>query len=285
MVANHIPINARIIGANEHESHYVFDLLFNNTTDIQPEIHSTDTGGTNQVNFALLHIFGYQFAPRFKDIYDVVTKSLYGFRHPSRYEDLPLKPIRKINTRLIIGEWENIQRIILSLWYKATTQSIITGKLSSYARKNKTKQAIWEYDNIIKSLYLLNYVDSPPLRQNVNQALNRGESYHQLRRAIAYANWGKLRYKSEYEQNIWNECSRLLTNCILYYNISILSNLLERKEKANKESEINDLKQISPIAWQHINFLGRYEFEKLDIPIKIDKIVDKIDYQSSRSEN
>ena len=117
----------------------------------------------------------------------------------------------------------------------------------------------------------MDYVDSPPLRQNVNQALNCGESYHQLRRAIAYANWGKLRYKSEYEQNIWNECSRLLTNCILYYNFSILSNLLERKEKANQESEINDLKQISPIAWQHINFLGRYEFEKLDIPIKIDK--------------
>ena len=37
LVANHIPINAEIIGANEHESHYVFDLLFNNTTDIQPD--------------------------------------------------------------------------------------------------------------------------------------------------------------------------------------------------------------------------------------------------------
>ncbi len=128
---------------------------------------------------------------------------------------------------------------------------------------------------MIKSLYLLYYVDYPPLRQNVNQAFNREESYHQLRRAIAYPNCGKLRYKSEYEQNIWNECSRLLTNYILYYNISTLSNLLERKEKANKESEINDRKQISPIAWQHKNFLGRYEFETLDAPIKIDKIVDK----------
>jgi TnpA family transposase len=45
LVANNIPINAYIIGANEHESHYVFDILFNNTTDIQPEIHSTDTHG------------------------------------------------------------------------------------------------------------------------------------------------------------------------------------------------------------------------------------------------
>ena len=43
LVANHIPVNARIIGANEHESHFVFDILFNNTTDIQPSIHSTDT--------------------------------------------------------------------------------------------------------------------------------------------------------------------------------------------------------------------------------------------------
>lgn len=71
LVANHIPVNARIIGVNEYESHFVFDVLFNNTTKIQPEIHSTDTHGTNQVNFALLNIFGYQFAPRFKDIPEI----------------------------------------------------------------------------------------------------------------------------------------------------------------------------------------------------------------------
>ena len=72
-------------GRNDHESHYVFDLLFNNTTDIQPEVHSTDTHGTNEVNFALLHLFGYQFAPRYRDIYDKVPEALYGFNHPSQY--------------------------------------------------------------------------------------------------------------------------------------------------------------------------------------------------------
>lgn len=276
LVANHIPVNARVIGANEHESHYVFDLLFNNTTNVQSEIHSTDTHGTNQVNFALLHLFGYQFAPRYKDIYDTVTKSLYGFRHPGYYKDLPLKPIRKINTRLIISEWENIERIILSLALKETTQSIIIGKLSSYARKNKTKRALWEYNNIIKSLYLLDYVDSPPLRRNVHQALNRGENYHQLKRTISYANFGKLRFRSEYEQNIWNECSRLLTNCILYYNIAILSNAVKRKEEISATEDIITLKQISPMAWQHINFLGRYEFGKLDSLINIEELVGKL---------
>ncbi|EKU96540.1 transposase, TnpA family, partial [Leptolyngbya sp. PCC 7375] len=136
LVANHVPVNARIIGANEHESHYVFDLLFNNTTEVQPTVHSTDTHGANEVNFAILHLFGYQFAPRYRDIHDKVSHALYGFKHPSQYGDALLKPIRKINTNLILAEWDNIQRIMVSLALKTTTQSIIVSKLSAYARKN-----------------------------------------------------------------------------------------------------------------------------------------------------
>ena len=262
LVANNVPVNAEIISANDHESHYVFDILFNNTTDIQPDVHSTDTHGTNQVNFAILHLFGYQFAPRYKDIHDKVSSSLYGFKHPSQYGDILLKPIRKIKDNLIVEEWENIQRIIVSLALKTTTQNIIIGKLSTYARKNRTRRALWEYDNIIKSLYLLDYVDSPPLRRNVQKALSRGENYHQLRRAVSYANFGKLRFRTEYEQQIWNECSRLITNCIVYYNSTILSNLFSYKEKTGDNQNAEMLKQVSPIAWQHINLHGRYEFSK-----------------------
>src|SRR6266536_645100 len=69
LAANHVPCNARIIGAHEHESHFVFDILHNNTTDIQLERHSTDTHGTNQLNFILLFVYGYQFAPRYRDLH------------------------------------------------------------------------------------------------------------------------------------------------------------------------------------------------------------------------
>ncbi|PHB05544.1 DDE transposase [Bacillus wiedmannii] len=274
MVANHIPIQARIIGANEHESHYVFDILYNNTTDIKPNIHSTDTHGTNEVNFAILDLFGYQFAPRYKDIHATISRNLYGFQHPNQYEELLIKPLRKINKDLIIKEWDNIKRIMLSLALKTTTQNVIVRKLSSYARKNQTKRALWEYDNIIKSLYFLEYIDSLSLRQNVQKALNRGESYHKLRRSVSYANFGKLRFKTEQDQHIWNECSRLLTNCIIYYNASILSNLLTKSQ--DKGIEMNILKYISPVAWQHINFYGRYEFSKSPTVVNLDVIIENI---------
>jgi TnpA family transposase len=276
LVANHIPINATIIGANEHESHYVFDILFNNTTDVQLKVHSTDTHGTNEVNFAILHCFGYQFAPRYRDLYDKVRTALYGFKHPSQYEALFLKPIRKINTHLIKEEWENIQRIMVSLALKTTTQSIIVGKLSAYARKNKTRRALWEYDNIIRSLYLLDYIDSPSLRRNVQQALNRGENYHQLRRAVSHANFGQLRFKTEYDQHLWNECSRLITNCIIYYNVTLLSHLLAHKEKTGQVQDAALLKKVSPIAWQHINLHGRYEFNKGPEEINMNAIIQEL---------
>jgi len=273
LVANHVPVNADMIGAHDHESQFVFDLLFNNTTDIHPEVHSTDTHGTNQVNFALLHIFGYQFAPRYKGIQEKLRTSLYGFEHPNQYGDVLLKPVRKLNTDLIVEEWDNLQRIFVSLALKTTTQSIIVHKLNSYARKNKTRQAFWEYDNIISSLYLLDFVDSPLLRKNVQSALNRGESYHQLRRAVSYANFGKLRFRSEEDQHLWHECSRLITNCIIFYNMTLLSQLWARKEATQ---DMTHIAHISPVAWQHINFYGRYEFTKVSELINIEEIVEAL---------
>ncbi|MEW6737366.1 MAG: Tn3 family transposase [Acidobacteriota bacterium] len=87
MVANNVPVNAKIIGANEHESHFVFDIVHNNTSDIQPDRHSVDSHGTNNVNFLILHVFGYQFAPRYKDI-SSKSETLYCFNNPNLYTDL-----------------------------------------------------------------------------------------------------------------------------------------------------------------------------------------------------
>jgi TnpA family transposase len=100
LVANHVPCNAGIIGTHEHESHFVFDILHNNTTDIQPERHSTDTHGTDQVNFFILFVFDYQFAPRYRDLHKRMT-GLVGFHHPSHYPDYLIKPARKILDSLI----------------------------------------------------------------------------------------------------------------------------------------------------------------------------------------
>ena len=249
------------IGANEHESHYVFDILFGNTSDIRPDAVSVDMHGRNNVNAAILHVFGYLFAPRYTEL-NQDSKAIYSFRSTSGYEDFIIKPVRKINTTLIKEEWDNIQRIMASLALKETTQSVIVKRLSSTKRKNKTKRALWEYDNIISSLYALDYIDDVVLRQSVQKSINREDTYHRLCRAVFYANFGKFWVKTEMEQNVWSECFRLVANCIIFYNAYILSNLLAEKEGEGLDNEANFLKKISPVAWRHVNLYGRYEFKE-----------------------
>ena len=271
LVANHVPIYAKVIGTHEHESHYVFDLLYNNTSDIQPERHSTDTHGTNQVNFFLLHVFGYRFAPRYKDLYKKMD-SLVGFKAPSQYGDALIRPAHKLNTARIVREWPNIQRILASLAQKDVTQATIVRKLSSYVRQNQTKQALWELEAICRTLHILETIDDVQFRQHVQKALNRGEAYHRLRRAVAFVNGGKFRVKTEAEQQIWNECSRLLTNAILYYNTALLSKVYEQKCAAGEQEAIKLLRGISPCAWQHVNLFGAIEFMQRASKVDLDAL-------------
>ena len=73
-VANYVPIKRRNIGADEHESQFVFDIIHQQQHGYQPDDHSTDTTAPIAVNFALLHVFGRQFAPRYRDLRDKVPR-------------------------------------------------------------------------------------------------------------------------------------------------------------------------------------------------------------------
>jgi TnpA family transposase len=272
LVANHVPINVRVIGTHEHESHYVFDLLYNNSSDIQPTRHSTDTHGTNQVNFWILHAFGYGFAPRYKRL-QRKTASLVGFEYPSKYPaDMLIRPSNKVNEELIISEWPNVQRIMASLAQKDTTQATIVRKLSSYARQNQTKKALWELDNICRSIYILDFIDDVELRQSVQKALNRGEAYHRFRRAVSFINGGKFKVQTEVEQQIWNDCARLIANAVIYYNTALLSKVYEQKLKTGDRDAVEFIQGMSPVAWQHVNMFGSFEFSDEEPTVDLEEL-------------
>lgn len=103
-------------------------------------------------------------------------------------------------------------------------------------------EALTEYNRMVKASYLLNYTDDASLRNYVQRALNRGESYHQLRRAISNVNGDQFRGSSDEEIELWNECACLVTNAIIYFNSSILSPLLTSFEHQNDNIRIQIVK-------------------------------------------
>ena len=122
-------------------------------------------------------------------------------------------------------------------------------------------------------MYILEFIDDVELRQGVQKALNRGEAYHRLRRAVAFVNGGKFRVKTEAEQQLWNECSRLITNAIIYYNTVLLSRVYEQKRAAGDEAAQIFIKDVSPVAWQNVNLFGSFEFNQSTSKVDIDALV------------
>jgi hypothetical protein len=106
--------------------------------------------------------------------------------------------------------------------------------------------------------------------------LNRGEAYHQLRRAIAHVNGNRCRGKNDDEINLWNECARLLTNAIIYFNSLILTRLLEPFESKGNDKKVEIIKQVSPVAWHNINLNGTYSFSFEQSMLDIDEIMQSI---------
>jgi len=75
MIANHVCVNAKILGANEHESHYSFDMVQNQNTSITADYICGDDHSINSVNFVLFRLISSQFAPHLK----AFTKRLKTF--------------------------------------------------------------------------------------------------------------------------------------------------------------------------------------------------------------
>jgi hypothetical protein len=60
---------------------------------------------------------------------------------------------------------------------------------------------------------------------------------------------------------------------LIFYNASILSRLLEDQERTSDTQGAEATKKIAPIAWQHINLQGRYEFQKAPDALNVDAII------------
>jgi DNA-binding transcriptional LysR family regulator len=96
--------------------------------------------------------------------------------------------------------------------------------------------------------------------------------YHRMRRAISYVNSGKFRVKTEAEQQIWNECSRLIANAIIYYNTLLLSRVYEQKLAADDQEAIKILRGTSPVAWRDVNLIGNFDFAARTSQIDIEAL-------------
>ena len=168
--------------------------------------------------------------------------------------------------------------MLLSLLLQENTQANIVKKINSYARYAGLKKALAEYNSIFESTHILNLIDSMVLRKAIKTARNRTESYHQLQGFIRKVFHGVFKGKKIIDNQVSAHAVRLVVNCIVAYNAIILNAVYEKmlKEGVNP-AIIEEFARISPIAWAHIAFTGKYNFRKSNGDIDMEAMANTLE--------
>ncbi|MFJ1269221.1 Tn3 family transposase [Legionella lytica] len=216
------------------------------------------------------------YVPSIKDIKET-TNELYSVKKPDHYTGIII-PKGIIDKSRIKTQERGILRVLLSLLLQENTQANIVRKINSYARYAGLKKALFEYNAIFKSTHVLNLIDNMALRKALRTARNRTEGYHQLQGLIRKIYRGVFKGRKMIDNQVNSHAVRLVANCIIAYNAIILNTIYEKmlKERVSQEI-IEEFARISPIAWAHIVFTGKYNFKKSNGEIDVAAMVNAME--------
>ena len=247
-----------VFSSAEREAAYVIDGLMHNDV-VKSDIHSTDTHGYSEVIFGVAYLLGFLFGPRIKNL---KKAQLYSFRNRKRYAQCGYKilPHKYINAQIIETHWDEILRFIATIKLKVTTASQLFRRLNSYSRQHNLYRALKAFGQILKSIFILRYIDDLPLRQAIEKQLNKSENSNKFSKAVSLGNQEFLRGEKE-EQELAEGCRRLIKNSIVCWNYLYLSQKLSNESNLERRAEMLDIIKHGSIAtWQHINLHGEYDF-------------------------
>ena len=249
------PFYTRVI-SRVRDSTHVLDGLLYHESDLEIREHYTDTSGFTDHVFAMMHLLGFEFCPRIRDLHD---KRLFIQGKAQQYPGLQsIISSNSLNLKDIKSNWADVLRLATSISQGTVTASLMLKKLASYPKQNGLAKALREIGRIERTLFMLNWFRDPALRRRVQKGLNKGEARNALARAVFMHRLGEIRDRNLENQSYRASGLTLLTAAITLWNTVYIERAVDSLKKQG--IKINDqlLSHLSPLGWEHINLTGDY---------------------------
>ena len=244
------------------DSLYLLAVVLEQETELQPTEIMTDTAGYTDTIFGIFHLLGLQFSPR---IADIGGARFWRVDRAADYGILDELAANRINIKLIIEHWDDLLRLAGSLKLGVVRAAGLTRVLQTNDRPTRLARALQELGRLVKSLYLLRFIDDKSYRRRILVQLNRGEGRHQLARVIFHGKRGELRQRYREGQEDQLGALGIVVNLVVLWNTIYMDAALDRLRAEGHDVFPADVARLSPLAFKHINMLGRYAFTLPDI--------------------
>ena len=252
------PYSSVVMSATNHEAPYVLDGLLHHGTQLNIGTHYTDTGGASDHVFILCAMLGILFCPRLRDLPD---RKLACIEPAGRYPDLQPLMGRRIKVDVVREHWDQVVRLVASLYAGAVAPSVMLKKLAAYRRQNQLDLALQELGRIERTLFMLDWLESPALRRRCHAGLNKSEQRHFLAQEICTFNQGRIAERGAEAQQFRASGLNLVIAAIVYWNSTYIADAVAH---LRAQDSLDDalLVHTTPLTWEHIGFSGDFLWER-----------------------
>ncbi len=253
----YIALFSNFIPCGVHEGSHILDI-FKEEIDMKPDTLHGDTHAQSEVVFGLAYLLGIKLMPRIKN-----WKRL-SFYHPNKEKEY--SHIEEIFTDdcdydLIAKHLPDMYRVALSIKEGRITASSILRRLGTYSRKNKLYQAFRELGRLVRTGFLLEYLGDSELRELIQAATCKSESYNWFTKWASFGNYGISTENNRDEQRKMIKYNHLVANCICFYNVAAINQVLIDLTNEEVPFNMEALSAISPYITKHINRFGEYTLD------------------------
>ena len=136
-------------------------------------------------------------------------------------------------------------------------------RLASSAISNCLAKALLYLGQLVRTIYLIRYINDAEMRQQVRTSLNRGEARQDLAQRLFFADQGMFRSGDYYQMMNWASCLSLLSNAVLVYNTLRIGRVLERMKAQGQACSPEAIAHILPLGRCHVLVNGTYDFSSI----------------------
>jgi len=164
-----------------------------------------------------------------------------------------------VDWELIEADWQDLLQVVLSVKAGVVSSALLLRKLGTYSRRNRLYQAFAELGRVIRTGFLLDYLSSAQLREQITATTNKVE-------APASAKWlffggeGLLLEIHPDEQEKRLKYNHLLTNAVAIQKVIDVTRAVRALLAEGYPAKHEGLATLSPDQTRHIKRSGDYVF-------------------------
>jgi TnpA family transposase len=149
-----------------------------------------------------------------------------------------------------------VVRLVASLKAGTVAPSAMLRKLAAYERRNQLDLALQELGRIERTLFMLDWLESPELRRRCQAGLNKGEQRHALAQAICTFKQGRIADRGTEALQYRASGLNLLIAAIVYWNSTYMADAVGHLRATGEVVSDEWLTHTSPVGWEHIGLSG-----------------------------